>query len=58
LNVDRNANFYTEKVVNFNGGCYPIVISSKDTMYMSSKFNGASCNSCHNNVTMSQIFVK
>jgi hypothetical protein len=58
LNVDRNANFYTEKVVNFNGGCYPVAISGSDTMYMYSKFNGTGCNSCHNDVTTKKIFVK
>jgi cytochrome c553 len=46
---DKDGNFYTEKVVNLNGGCYPIAIRGNDTLFMDAKkYTGGGCNSCHN----------
>lgn len=47
LPADKNGNFYTEKILKFNNGSYPIAISGNDTTYMISAFNGQGCNSCH-----------
>lgn len=56
LNADKNGNFYTEKIVNFNKGCYPIAISGSDTIAMGAQFVGGGCNSCHG-VSTSKIQV-
>ena len=45
---DKSGNFYTEKIIDFKGGCYPIAINGTDTLFMDeSKYNGGGCNSCH-----------
>ncbi len=56
LASDKDANFYTEKIIKFNGGCYAIAISGTDTVAMSQSFNGGGCNSCHG-VSTSKIMV-
>ncbi|MCX6187103.1 MAG: hypothetical protein NTU43_08935 [Bacteroidetes bacterium] len=57
LNTDKDANFYTEKIINFKGGCYPVAISENDTSFMNSTFNGGGCNGCHDNKTTRKIWV-
>ncbi len=47
LVTDKDANFYTEKIINFKGGCYPVAISGNDTTYMRSVYNGGGCSGCH-----------
>jgi hypothetical protein len=47
---DKKGNFYTNKIINFNGGCYPRVISGNKIKDMDQIFTGnASCSStsCH-----------
>lgn len=47
---DKNGNFYTEKILNFNDGCYPLIKSGNTVKYMSAKFlGGMSCTNsgCH-----------
>ncbi|MES2725780.1 MAG: hypothetical protein V4643_01670 [Bacteroidota bacterium] len=56
LATDKDANFYSEKIIKFNGGCYPIAISGVDTVAMSQSFNGGGCNSCHG-VSTNKIIV-
>lgn len=56
LATDKDANFYTEKIIKFNGGCYAIAISGNDTVAMSQSFNGGGCSSCHG-VSTSKIIV-
>jgi hypothetical protein len=52
LPIDRNGNFYTQKISNFRDGYFPIVISGNDTVFMPEKVSGSdvykSCNNCHN----------
>jgi hypothetical protein len=50
LTSDKKGNFYTNKIINFNGGCYPKVISGNKVKYMDGIFTGnKSCSSsnCH-----------
>lgn len=50
LTSDKKGNFYTNKILNFNGGCYPVIISGSKRKAMISKFmGGMSCSnaSCH-----------
>lgn len=47
LVTDDLGNFYTDQILNFNGGCYPVVYAASGELEMSSAFNGGSCNSCH-----------
>jgi hypothetical protein len=51
LPIDENGNFYTEKIINFRGGYFPVIISANDTFAMSEMVNGdniyKSCNNCH-----------
>jgi hypothetical protein len=47
---DKKGNFYTNKIVNFNNGCYPIIKFGNKTKSMLSSFKGGmSCNNsnCH-----------
>lgn len=53
LTSDKKGNFYTNKIINFNGGCYPVVISGSKRKNMISKFmGGMSCSnsSCHGGI--------
>ena len=49
LEVDGLGNFYTEKIVTYNGKCYPIVVNHDNNDYeaMEPQFNSGGCNSCH-----------
>jgi len=53
LTSDKKGNFYTNKIINFNGGCYPVVISGAKRKHMISKFmGGMSCSNsnCHGSI--------
>lgn len=53
LTSDKKGNFYTNKIINFNGGCYPVVISGSKRKNMISKFmGGMSCSNsnCHGGI--------
>lgn len=53
LAIDQSGNFYTEKIIDFKGGYYPIIIHGTDTLKMLEQVTGASlnrsCNDCHGN---------
>jgi hypothetical protein len=50
IKVDSKGNFYTTSNIDFTGGLYPVVISSKgNKKYMSDPTFKGECNSCHNN---------
>lgn len=55
LPIDRNGNFYTQKISNFRDGYYPIIICGNDTVAMQEKVSGSdvykSCNNCHSGTT-------
>jgi len=59
LAIDKKGNFYTNKIINFKGGYYPIVIHNNDTFVMPDKVTGSdlnrSCNSCHDGKTTDVI---
>lgn len=59
LPIDKLGNFYTNKIIDFKGGFYPVLIGA-DGSYnpdnsMSSKTTIGSCNSCHDDVTQERI---
>lgn len=49
LDVDALGNFYTEKIVNFNGTCFPVVVDLATGEYedMHQAFHSGGCSSCH-----------
>lgn len=49
LQVDASGNFYTEKIIDFKGGFYPVFVSNdgKDVKEMSTKTTVGACGSCH-----------
>lgn len=50
LTSNKKGNFYTNKIINFNGGCYPLIKNGNKTKAMLSAFKGGvSCSnsSCH-----------
>lgn len=53
---DLKGNFYTNQIVDFNGGCYVTVTVGNTTKYMAPAFTGGSCNSCHG-VSSAKIIV-
>lgn len=60
LTSDKKGNFYTSKIINFNGGCYPLVKNGNKTKAMLSAFKGGmSCSnsSCHGGI-IDQIDIK
>ena len=50
LEVDQLGNFYTEKIIDYNGTCFPVVVnSSGDYKYMEHAFHSGACANCHGN---------
>jgi cytochrome c553 len=48
LIIDPNGNFYTERILNFKGGFYPVVVNKQNKRNeMNTKTVEGSCNSCH-----------
>ncbi len=49
LPVDGLGNFYTAKVVNLNGSCFPVVVNNETGDYesMDQAYRSGGCNSCH-----------
>lgn len=48
LEVDALGNFYTEKIINYNGTCFPVVVNANgEYKAMERAFHGGGCNSCH-----------
>jgi hypothetical protein len=57
INVDALGNFYTSSSVDFTGGLYPAVVGATTTNLMANPITNGACNSCHDNVTRSRIWV-
>jgi cytochrome c553 len=57
LVTDDLGNFYTDQILNFQGGVYPVIITASDEKKMSSAFSGGSCNSCHNGSTQARLTI-
>lgn len=59
LQVDKKGNFYTNKIIDFKGGFYPVLINADGSFNpdnaMTQKTNIGSCNSCHDDVTQEKI---
>jgi hypothetical protein len=48
LPIDRSGNFYTQKIINFQGGFYPVVIGNTGNINaMTTQTTEGACNSCH-----------
>lgn len=48
--IDDLGNFYSEKIIDYNGVCYPVLVSESGSyVSMSTAFRGGGCNGCHNN---------
>ena len=57
LPVDAKGNFYTSSTINFTGGLYPSVTGGTSTNSMSSAITSGACNSCHDGVSRSRIWI-
>jgi len=57
LNVDAKGNFYTSSNIDFTGGLYPSVTGSTSTNSMSTPIAAGACNSCHDGVSRSRIWI-
>jgi hypothetical protein len=57
LQVDAKGNFYTTENVDFTGGLYPSVTGSTSTSSMSSSITTGACNSCHDGVSRSRVWI-
>ncbi len=55
LVTDDLGNFYTDEILNFQGGVYPVLIAASGELEMNSVFSGGSCNSCHNGITQTKL---
>ena len=44
---DDKGNFYTNEILNFSSGVYPVIIVGSNSKVMGPAFKGGSCNSCH-----------
>jgi hypothetical protein len=52
LDIDALGNFYTEKIVDFKGKCYPVLVAPDGQYsYMSDPYTSGGCNSCHDGNT-------
>lgn len=52
---DKEGNFYTNQIIDFNGGCYPSIKIGTSELNMQQAFTGGSCNSCHGNTTKDKL---
>ncbi|OYU94931.1 MAG: hypothetical protein CFE21_14730 [Bacteroidetes bacterium B1(2017)] len=52
---DNNGNFYTNQIIDFNNGCYPVVTVGSNSKMMNQGYIGGSCNSCHGITTASLV---
>jgi hypothetical protein len=56
LPIDALGNFYTEKIIDYNGAAFPVVVNANgDFFSMSEPFTGGGCNGCHNNEIAAQL---
>lgn len=53
ITSDNNGNFYTNQIINFKSGLYPVLVYGNTVKPMQSEFNGGSCSSCHNGIQQS-----
>lgn len=57
LKIDASGNFYTQKIIDFKGGFYPVVVANNGTVKaMTTQTTQGACNSCHG-VTESVISI-
>lgn len=49
LDVDASGNFYSAKIIKYNGTCFPVVVNNETGDYeaMEPAFRGGGCSSCH-----------
>ncbi len=48
LKIDGSGNFFTQKIINFKGGFYPVVIANNGNIKaMTTQTVQGACNSCH-----------
>ncbi len=48
LQIDAKGNFYTQKIIDFKGGVYPVLVANSGTITaMSTSTLNLACNSCH-----------
>jgi cytochrome c553 len=49
LAIDKKGNFYTNKIINFGAGLYPVLKETDDKIkaHMSTNTKTGACNSCH-----------
>lgn len=49
LEIDANGNFYSEKIIGYNGKCYPAVVNrlTGESESMDDPFYSGGCNQCH-----------
>lgn len=48
LTIDAAGNFYSQKIIDFKGGFYPVAVSNGGKVSaMTSKITEGACNSCH-----------
>jgi hypothetical protein len=58
LETDKEGNFYTNQILNFMGGCYPVIYTpGGQVKVMPIPYTGGSCNSCHG-VSTSKLELK
>ena len=57
LHADAKGNFYTTENVDFTGGLYPSITGATTTNYMSSSITTGACNSCHDGISRSRIWI-
>jgi 5-hydroxyisourate hydrolase-like protein (transthyretin family) len=59
IQVDKNGNFYSTEIVDFESGLYPVVISASNTIkYMPQATSSGACNSCHNGIQEIKLKIK
>jgi hypothetical protein len=57
IQVDAKGNFYTTNNVDIPAGLYPSVTGATATNFMSSPITTGACNSCHDGVSRSRIWI-
>ncbi len=57
LETDEEGNFYTNQILNFMGGCYPVIKLDNQVKIMPVPYTGGSCNSCHG-VSTGKLVIK
>lgn len=58
LAIDEKGNFYTNKIIDFKGGFFPVLMNNDGTKNaeMGISTTTGACNSCHDDVTQERIY--